>query len=114
MCLIIKSIEGYVEEINNSDDRYLIISLVDSNKKVLNKLTEVWEGIKNQILKINNLASVGAYDKDYGKIRFASDVVLPLNTPIKFHALTVAIRCIIEKDGKYYPEIYSDDALYEL
>ena len=57
------------------------------------------------MLKINGsmeLHSVKEYDKDYNgiafkKIRFNSDVALPLNTPIKFHKLTVVIRCIIEK-----------------
>ena len=48
------------------------------------------------------------------KNRFNSDVALLLNTVIKCHALTIVIRCIIEKNGKYYPEIYLDDALYEL
>ena len=28
--------------------------------------------------------------------------------------MTIIIRCIIEKDGKYYPDIYLDDALYEI
>ena len=108
--LVIKSIQGYVEKIDGSDDRYLNISLVDNNKEVINKFNEVWESIKDQILKING--SVKEYDKDYKRIRFNSDVALPLDTPIKFHALTVVTKCIIEKDGKYYPEIYLDDALF--
>ena len=45
--------EGYVEDVDNSDDRYLIISSVDSNKELLDKFTEVWKGISDQILKIN-------------------------------------------------------------
>ena len=49
----------------------------------------------------------------YEKIRFNSSIDLPLNTPIKFHALTVVINCVIEKNGKYNPEIYLDEALYE-
>ena len=110
--LVIKSIDGYVEKMDGSNDRYLNISLVDSNNDVINKFNEVWKGISDQIFKIDG--SVKEYDKDYKKIRFNSDVALPLNTPIKFHALTVAIGCIIEKDGKYYPEIYLDDALFEL
>ena len=69
-----------------------------------------FKGIKEWLLEING--SVKEYDKDYRKIKFDSDVVLPLNTPIKFHALTVVIRCIIEKDNKYYPEIYLDDAIF--
>ena len=78
--------DGYVEEIDNSDNRYLIISLVNSNKKVLNRFTEVWKGISDQI---NNL-SVKDYN-ELNKIRFSSDIALPLNTLIKFHALTVSI-----------------------
>ena len=42
----------YVEEIDNSDDRYLNISLVDSNKEVVGKFTEVWKGISDQVLKM--------------------------------------------------------------
>ena len=60
------------------------------------------------------LHSIENYDEGYDKIRFNSDVALRLNTLIKFHALTVAIRCIIKKDNKYYSEIYLDDALYDL
>ena len=51
--LAIRSLEGYAEEIDNSDDRYLNISLGDSNKEVLNKFPEVWKEISDQILKIN-------------------------------------------------------------
>ena len=47
-------------------------------------------------------------------MKFDSDISLPLHTLIKFHASTVVIRGIIEKDGKYYPEIYLDNALFEL
>ena len=48
------------------------------------------------------------------KIKFYSDDNLPLNTVLKFHVLTIVIRCIFEKDGKYYPQIFLDDSLYEL
>ena len=48
------------------------------------------------------------------KIKFDSDDNLPLNTVLKFHVLTIVIRCIFEKDGKYYPQIFLDDSLYEL
>ena len=33
---------------------------------------------------------------------------------LKFHILTIVIRCIFEKDGKYYPQIFLDNSLYEL
>ena len=92
--LIMKSIEGYVEQ-NENGDRHLNISNVKKNNGVINKFNEFYRGIKDWILKING--SVKDYHKDYRKIKFDSDVSLPLNTPIKCDALTVVIRCIIEK-----------------
>ena len=109
--LVIRTIDGYVEEGENGD-RYLNISPVKDNDEVLKKFTDFWEKIENLILKING--SIEEYDKDYKKIKFDSDISLPLNTVIKFHAFAVIVRCIIEKDSKYYSEIYLDDALYEL
>ena len=48
------------------------------------------------------------------KIKFDSDDNLPLNEIIKFRVLTIIIRNIFEKDGKYYPQIFLDDCLYEI
>ena len=48
------------------------------------------------------------------KIKCDSDDNLPLNVVLKFRLLTIPIRCIFEKDGKYYPQIFLDDSLYEL
>ena len=49
---------------------------------------------------------------EYNKWRFSSDVDLPLDTLIEFHAINVVINCIIEKGNKYYPEIHIEEALY--
>ena len=51
--------------------------------------------------------------KDKYKIRFDSNTDLPLNTPMVFHALTIVIRCVIEKSSKFYPQVYLEDALFE-
>ena len=48
------------------------------------------------------------------KIKFDSDDNLPLNKILKFCVLTIIIRNIFEKDGKYYPQIFLDDCLYEI
>ena len=48
------------------------------------------------------------------KIKFDSDDNLPLDTVLKFQILTIIIRNIFEKDGKYYPQIFLDDSLYEI
>ena len=48
------------------------------------------------------------------KIKLDSDDNLPLNKILKFCVLTIIIRNISEKDGKYYPQIFLDDCLYEI
>ena len=39
---------------------------------------------------------------------------MPLNKSLKFHLMTITIRCVFEEDGKLYPQVFLDDALYEL
>ena len=48
------------------------------------------------------------------KIKFDSDDNLLLNKILKFRVLTIIMRNIFEKDGKYYPQIFLDDCLYEI
>ena len=48
------------------------------------------------------------------KIKFNSDDNLPLNKPLKFHNMTLAIRSGFEEDDKLYPQVFLDDTLYEL
>ena len=62
---------------------------------------------------MNNSTYGGEYDKDYVKIKFDSDDDLPLSVVLKFRILTIVIRCIFEKNGKYYPQFFLDDSLCE-
>ena len=58
---------------------------------------------------------MGEYDRDYMKIKFNSDDDIPLNKGLNFPTITVIIRNIFEKDGKYYyPQIFLDECLYEV
>ena len=109
--MLISELDGFIKEKEGS--KYLNISLTYNNNDVLIKHAEVWSGIKDQIKKIND-GSVGEYDKDYIEIKFDSDDNLPLNKILEFQVLTIIIRNIFEKDGKYYPQIFLDDCLYEI
>ena len=48
------------------------------------------------------------------KIKFNSDDNLSLNKILKLHNLTVTVRSVFEGDGRYYPQGYLDECLYEL
>ena len=50
--LIINEMIGHVEEKN--ENKYLVLDEIDANIEVLNKYSEVWEGIKKEIETIIN------------------------------------------------------------
>ena len=81
-------------------------------KELLKKYNHVRNGIKNKFEEVSSVEY--DYEKDYMKIKFNSDDSLPLNKPLKFHNMTVIIRPVFEEHGKLYPQIFLDDALYEL
>ena len=101
--LNVESLLVRVEKIDESNDRYLVID--KSNIKVIKVFNTLREYIENKVI----LDKIDGFDK----IRFSSDIDLPLGTLIQFKMLTIIIRYIIKKDGKYYPEIYLDDCMYD-
>ena len=109
--LMINEMIGHFEEKN--ENKYLVLDDVDENKEVSKKYEEVWEGVKKEIETINGGEKI-EYGKDYMKIRFKSNDDLPLNKPIKLHFLTIIIRCVISEHGKFYSQLFLDDALYQL
>ena len=77
------------------------------------KYTKLWDKIKYHIQTIN-AGKCGEYEKDYMRINFNLDDDLPLNKMVKLCMLTIIVRSNFEKDGKYYPQVFLDDCLYEV
>ena len=48
------------------------------------------------------------------KIKFSSDENLSLNEQLKFMNLKIIVTAVFEEDGKYYPQIFLDQSLYEI
>ena len=110
--MLVYHANGYIEEKNGN--KYLILDdSVNENKGLIKKYANVWDGIQNEIKAING-GKESDYGKDYMKIKFNSDDDVPLNKPLKFHAMTIIIRSIFEEGGKLYPQVFLDDSLYEL
>ena len=68
----------------------------------MKKYAEIWSVIKDQIKAMNN-GKLGEYAKDYMKTKFNSNYDLHSNKQLKFINLTIIVRTVFEKDGKYYP-----------
>ena len=111
MYLFIGKVYGHIEGKNES--KYLVFDSIDENREVIEKYTELWDGIKNDIEKINS-GKEGKYGKDFIKVKFDTVDDLPLNKPLKWHMLTVIIRCAFQEEEKLYPQIYLDECLFEL
>ena len=112
MYLRVNHASAYIEEKNGN--RFLIFdNFVNENEELLKKYADVWDGIKNKIKTING-SKENDYGKDCMKIKFNSDDDLPLNKPLKFHAMTITIRSVFQEGGKLYLQVFLDDALYQL
>ena len=85
---------------------------VDENKEVLKEYDEVWEVLKK---KLNSL--MVAKKLNMWKIKkkwFEFNYDLPLNKPIKLRLLTIIIRSIFSEGSKFYPQLFLEDAFFEL
>ena len=95
MYLHVNLASGYIEEKNGN--KYLVFD--DSVNENEAYYADVWDGIKNEI-RATNGGKEKNYAKDYMKIKFNSDDDLPLNKPLKFHAMTTIIRSVFEEAGE--------------
>ena len=104
--LVINRLIGYIEEIEGSSDKYLVVAKSVCNKDIISVLDTVWGSIENKIEdKINPIPNnyPNIKIKDYDKFRFNSDTNLPLDMSIEFRSLVINVSCVIEKDNEYYP-----------
>ena len=108
--LMINKRKGYFEKVDG--DKYLIIS--SENGDIIQKYQEVFDGIKEIIKKMNDYSQPIKYDDYYMKIKFNTNDNVPLNKIIYFPTITIIIRSVTQKDGKYYPQVFLDECLYEV
>ena len=106
----INDASGYIKKINK--DKYLSFDDTDKNKELLEIYDNVFSGIMSKIKQIGD--DWLEYTKGYKKIKFNSDDNLPLNKQLKFHTMTVTIRCVFSEDNKLYPQVFLDGALCSL
>ena len=47
------------------------------------------------------------------KFNFDTDDDLSLNKSLTFSIMTIVFRSVFEDEGKFYPQVYLDECLYE-
>ena len=113
--LIVRNLLGKIESIKGSKDKYLVID--DSKKKVLDVFDKLFKFVGAKIDKINSdddFFGIKVSNKiiGYDKSRLCTDLELSLDKLIEFHSLTV-VSCVIKKGGKFYPEIYVVEGIFD-
>ena len=115
--LIIPEFYGYIKE--HEDRKYLNIALTGMNNDVLSEYEKMLDGILEQVRKIKDCLYI--LEKDYYKIKVGSvkcdddkdNIDLPLDKLIKFNAVTISNRLLIEKDNRLLLESYLEECLYD-
>ena len=75
---MINRTNGFIE--GKDGDKCLNIADTDRNSEALKKYSEVWNGFKDCIEKINKDDSkLGEYDENYMKIKFKTEEDVPMN-----------------------------------
>ena len=108
--LMINKIKGHFEEVDGG--KYPIIS--SENGSIMQKYQEGFDGIKEIMKKINDCSYSIKYDNNYIKIKFNTNDNIILNKTIYFPTITITIRSVTQKDGKYYPQLFLGECLYEV
>ena len=90
------------------DEWYLII---EGSIDVLRGFLNVFKSIRDKIENVND--DVVEYDRNCMKIKFISNDDLPVDKTVDLHLITIVIRAIFAQNGKYYPQLFLDDAIYD-
>ena len=106
--LKIKYMRGKFKKDKNDNAWYLIIY---GDADILRKFSNIWKSVRAKIEE--NTDDIIQYDKDYMKIKFESNDILPTDNIINMHQVTIIIRLVFQKGKKLYPQIYLDDCLYK-
>ena len=106
--LRIRDLRGKFKKGKDDNAWYLIISGDADN---LRKFANIWKRIRAKIEETSD--DFVQYDKDYMKIKFESNDILPTDNIINMHQVTIIIRLVFQKGNKLYPQIYLDDCLYK-
>ena len=110
MCL--DDVDGYIEE--NDGIKYLVFTPIEKkNKEALKNYKKLWKESKRQIKVINGDEPI-KYKKDFMKIKFESDDNLPLGKTFSISDIIIVAASVLEKDGKFYPQIFLDECVYKL
>ena len=106
--LDIKDMKGKLKN-GKGDNVWYLINYGDAD--VLRNFANIWKSISAKTDE--NTGDIVQYDKDYMKIKFESNDNLPVDNIVNMHQVTIISRSVFAQNGKFYLQLFLDDALYE-
>ena len=97
-------------KLGKNDNVWYLIIFGDEN--VLRIFANIWKSIRAKTEESTGI--IVQYDKDYMRIKFESNDNLPTDNIVKIHLAIIIIRSVFAQNGEFYPQLFLDDALYEL
>ena len=110
--LMIDKMIGHFEE--KSGNKYLVLDDVNEKQRSFKKIWRSLGRCFKEKLKRLMVAKKLNMGKIFLKNRFESNDDLSLIKAIKLLLLTMIIRSAFREDGKFYPQLFLDEALYAL
>ena len=101
--------KGQFKKGKDDNTWYLIIF---GDIDVLRKFANICKSIRTKIEE--NMGGIVQYDKNQMRIKFENDDNLPTDKIVHIHLATIIIRSVFAQNGKFYSQLFLDDALYEL
>ena len=86
---------------------------MELNIQFLKNYKKLWKESKRQIKVINGDEPI-KYKKNFMKIKFESDDNLLLGKTFSIPDIIITAASVLEKDGKFYPQIFLDECAYKL
>ena len=108
--LVFNNLDAYFEK--NDKNKYLIFASPEKNKLMLGYYKELWDETEEQIELISG-AKVNKYSKDFMKIRFESDDILPLGKTINIPECIIDTSSVFQDNNRYFPQVLLHDCFYE-
>ena len=108
---LLNDLDGYIEK--NNRIKYLVFGSTNKNKEALRNYKKIWEEIKRQIEVINDDEPIECR-KYFMKIKFQSDDDLTLGKTFNILDMITVVASVLEKNGKYYPQIFLQECAYKL
>ena len=86
--------------------------IIFGDADLLRKFAEIRKNIRAKIKE--NTGGIVQYDKDYMRIKFESNDNLATDNTVNMHLVAIIIRSVFAQNGRFYPQLFLDVALYEL